>query len=352
MGSISIRFACSRRAPVAILTAAMMFAVACSTPRRTGSSSPTPRAGDPVIAAAGDIACDPNTAQFNAGRGDAHDCHEAVTAAQVLAGHYDAVLALGDTQYECGDAAAFSASYDPTWGKFKTITYPVIGNHEYGKACHRNDASPYFTYFGAAAHGPGGYYSVDIGTWHIIVLNSECSSGTGANKVGGCQTGSPQETWLRDDLAAHHNTCTLAAYHEPRFSSGEHGDAEQMAQLWNDLVTAHVDVVLSGHNHDYERFDPIGTAPGVPYNPDTPDEKGKPVFQQPTPDPTGIREFVVGTGGKNHYTFPSPPLTNEPIRNGDTYGILALTLHPTSYHWKFLPEPGHSFTDSGTAPCQ
>jgi hypothetical protein len=304
-----------------------------------------------VIAAAGDIACDPTAPTFNGGAGTKHNCHQNLTADQVLAGKYDAVLALGDTQYECGDPSGYARAYGPSWGKFKAITKPVIGNHEYGKACHRNDANPYFSYFGSAAHGPGGYYSFGVGTWHVIVLNSECNSGKGSAAVGGCQRGSPQETWLRSDLSAHKAACTLAAWHEPRFSSGEHGDAEQTAQLWNDLVAAHADVVLSGHNHDYERFSPIGMTPGLAYTADTRSARQKPIFQQPSGDPNGIREFVVGTGGKNHYKFPAPPLTGEQVRNGDTYGILAMTLHRASYDWKFLAEPGHSFTDSGTGSC-
>ena len=334
---------------LANLVGAAALVVGCSSTHRT--SAPAPSGGDPVIAAAGDIACDPTSAQFNGGRGTTADCHENITAAQVLQGHYSAVLALGDTQYECGDAAGYAESYAPSWGQFKAITKPVVGNHEYGTGCHRSDASPFFDYFGAAAHGPGGYYSFDLGAWHLIVLNSECSAGKGVAKVGGCQSGSPQETWLRADLAAHPSACTLAAWHEPRFSSGEHGDAEQMGQIWNDLVAAHADVVLAGHNHDYERFDPIGSTPSLFVAGRKQSSATPPVFQQPDLDPSGIREFVVGTGGKNHYTFPAPPLAGEQVRNGDTYGLLALTLHPTGYDWKFLPEPGHAFTDSGSASC-
>jgi hypothetical protein len=333
-----------------LLAGVVLVLTGCSSPGHR-SPGPVAHSGDPVIAAAGDIACGPGSAQFHNGVGTVHDCHETVTAAQVLASHFDAVLALGDTQYECGEASGYAQSYDPSWGKFKSITEPVVGNHEYGTGCHRSDASAYFDYFGASAHGPGGYYSFDLGRWHLIVLNSECSAGKGAAKVGGCQSGSRQEAWLRADLAAHHNTCTLAAWHEPRFSSGEHGDAEQTGQLWNDLVAAHADVVLAGHNHDYERFAALGATPSL-FSPGAKRSRtAAPVFQQPALDSTGIREFVVGTGGKNHYSFPSAPLTGEQVRNGDTYGILRLTLHPTGYDWKFLPEPGHTFTDSGAAVC-
>jgi hypothetical protein len=168
----------------------------------------------------------------------------------------------------------------------------------------------------------------------VIVLNSECSYGGGA--VGGCGAGSQQEAWLRQDLAAHQAQCSLAYWHEPRFSSGQHGNAVQMTVIWNDLVAAGADVVLSGHNHVYERFDPIGIS-----------------YASPTPDPGGIREFVVGTGGKNLSAFGSvPPLVGEVVRNDDTYGVLGLTLRAGSYDWRFLPlDGGGGFTDSGSGDC-
>ena len=253
------------------------------------------------------------------------------------------VLPLGDVQYECGDAASFAGSYGPSWGRLKAITYSATGNHEYSRACPRNDNSPAVQYFNPP--NPKGWYSYDIGSWHLVALNSECSYGSGASTVGGCGPGNPQETWLKQDLAAHANACTLAYWHEPRFSSGQHGNAQQMATIWNDLVAAHADVVLSGHNHDYERFEPIGATPQ--------DTAASPNFQQPKLDPNGIREFVVGTGGKNHYGFGTqPPLTGEVVRDASTYGVLKLTLHPTSYDWQFVTDPGSgSFTASGTGSC-
>jgi hypothetical protein len=215
-----------------------------------------------VIAAAGDIACDPSSHDF--GVAQPGHCAERATSNLLLRiPHLAAVLPLGDNQYECGRASAYQASYAPSWGRLLKITHPVPGNHEYGRPCHENDASPYFTYFGKAAGPFGkGWYSYDVARWHLIALNSECDYGRGTpTAVGGCRPGSPEERWLKRDLATHHKLCTLAYWHEPRFSSGEHGDATAMSAIWNDLVAAHADVVLSGHNHDYERFAPLGATP-------------------------------------------------------------------------------------------
>ena len=273
---------------------------------------PSPRPGVSVtIVAAGDIACDP---AHNVGT--PQDCDQAATANLIGALHPTAVLTLGDNQYENGTLAAFKAVFDPTWGKYRSIMYPAIGNHEY----QTSGAAGYFGYFGVSA-----YYSFNLGDWHLITLDSECSH------VGGCQVGSAQERWLRADIAAHPSKCTLVYWHEPRFSSGEHSDATQMTAIWADLVAAHVSVVLSGHNHDYERFVPLGAA-------------GQ-------PDPSGVTEFVVGTGGKNHYGFVKAPLTGEVVRNDTSFGVIDMTLGPTSYSWNFVPAPGYTFTDSGSANC-
>jgi hypothetical protein len=280
------------------------------------SGAPKPNAnGDAVIATAGDIACLKSTAS-------PVTCHQGATAALVRQIAPAAVLALGDEQYETGTLDAFTGSYDPTWGQFKAITRPVAGNHEY----QTSGASGYYAYFGAAAGDPGkGYYSYDIGSWHMIALNGNC------NDVGGCGPDSPQERWLAADLASRHSTCTLAYWHQPRFSSGEHGDEAAYATFWKDLYAAGADVVLNGHDHDYERFAPQDPAA--------------------QPDPSkGIREFVVGTGGKSHYNFPKISANSE-VRNADTFGVLQMTLHPRSYDWQFLPEPGGTFTDSGTGTC-
>lgn len=309
-----------------------------------------------VIAAAGDIACDPADTAF--GGKSPGRCQETATSNLLLGiPHLAAVLTLGDDQYECGRSHAFAQSYAPSWGRLLRITHPVPGNHEYGRACQTNDPTPYFSYFGKAAGPSGkGWYSYDIARWHLVALNSECSYGVGADAVGGCGPGSPEERWLRRDLAAHRNACTLAYWHEPRFSSGEHGDAVQMSTIWNDLVKAHADIVMSGHNHDYERFAPIGATPAPPSRVNA-TTTGAPVYQQPRLDPAGIREFVAGTGGKNLYRFepshsaaPTAPLTGEQVRNDTVFGVLELTLLPKSYAWKFVTT-AHRVLDHGTGSC-
>jgi hypothetical protein len=279
-----------------------------------GVSTPpatTPRPVTVTIVAAGDIACDP---AHNVGA--PADCDQAATAAQIGQLHPTAVLTLGDTQYENGSLAGYKSVYGPTWGQYRSITYPAIGNHEY----LTSGASGYFGYFGVPA-----YYSYNLGNWHMVSLDSECS------QVGGCGPGSRQEAWLLADLAANPSRCTMAYWHEPRWSSGEHGNATQMATIWADLVGAKVDVVLTGHNHDYERFVPFG-ATGQP-------------------DPLGTTEFVVGTGGKNHYGFAAAPLPGEVVRNDKSFGVIDMSLSATGYSWKFVSAPGYTFTDSGSANC-
>ena len=304
-----------------------------------------------VIVAAGDIACDPADKNFRGGGGTRNSCRQKHTADLIRRLRPDAVLPLGDVQYECGNADAYPASYAPSWGRLLTITRWATGNHEYGRGCGRNDDSASVRYF----HPPNplGWYSYDLGSWHLIALNSECSYGEGATSVGGCATGSVQYRWLQRDLAKHRRFCTLAYWHEPRFSSGQHGDAQAMADIWNLLVKAHADVVLAGHNHDYERFDPIGITPQDTSAAGNSTTTGKPNFQDPNLDPGAIREFVVGTGGKNHYGFGNQPaLAGEVVRNADTYGVLKVTLHARGYTWQFVNDPGSgSFTDSGNGSC-
>jgi hypothetical protein len=278
--------------------------------------------GDVVIGAAGDIACDPSSGDFNGGAGTSDACHEKATS-DLLMGipGLDAVLPLGDTQYEEGTSSAFSESYDPSWGRLNQIAHPAVGNHEY----QSSGASGYFGYFGNRAGDPGkGYYSYDLGTWHMVALNSNCS------QAGGCGSGSAQLSWLEADLQAHTAQCTLAYWHHPLFSSGEHGPNPSVAPLWSALETAGAEIVLSGHDHDYERFAPQ-------------DANGN-------ADALGIRQFVVGTGGKNHYSITAVQ-PNSQAHNDDTYGVLRLTLSAGGYDWRFLPEVGSTFTDSGTGQC-
>ena len=256
-------------------------------------------------------------------------------------GNLAAVLTLGDNQYFCGGYRSFLRSYDPTWGRVKDITHPTPGDHDY--IIHSNpnasgcsdqaDAAGYYQYFGASALDPGtgkSWYSFDVTTtdgsaWHIISLNAECEF------VGGCGKGSPQEEWLRADLAANPATCTLAYWYAPRFSSGRHGDDREYSAFWNDLYDAGAEIVLNGHDHDYERF-----APQTP---------GR------VPDPAGIRSFIVGTGGVGHESMRRHRAENSVVANDKTFGVLELTLRPASYHWQFVAERGHAFSDSGSGAC-
>jgi len=282
-----------------------------STTTTLPSTSTTAPGHDPTIAAAGDIACDSSTP-------GATTCHQAATADLLAAGNFTAVLGLGDHQYPSGALGDFNAYYDPTWGRVKAKTYPAPGNHEY----QTSGAAGYFAYFGDRAGPAGrGYYSFDVGSWHIISLNSEISTATG----------SAQETWLKGDLAANSQRCTLAYWHKPLFSSGPHGNNPGVKPLWDALYAAGAELALAGHDHDYERFAP----------------------QTPTGSadaPQGIREFVVGTGGKEHYSISSTK-PNSQVHNTDTFGVLRLTLHPDGYDWEFVPEAGKTFTDSGTSSC-
>jgi hypothetical protein len=284
------------------------------------SESPAP---DPVVAAAGDIACDPASTSFNGGLGSSSSCKQMAVSDLMLAiPDLGAVLPLGDAQYADGTLAQFQASYDPSWGRLKSITRPVPGNHEY----HVSGAAGYFSYFGARGGDPTkGYYSYDLGSWHVVALNSNCS------KVGGCGSGSAQLAWLKADLAAHPTKCTLAYWHHPIFSSGQHGNSMDAIPMWDALAAAGADLVLNGHDHQYERFAPQ-TSSGVA-------------------DPNGIRQFVVGTGGSNH-TATATIRANSQVRNSDTFGVLKLTLRPDGYDWRFLPEPGRSFSDSGSEQCE
>jgi hypothetical protein len=260
------------------------------------------------------------------GAGDIADCAD-LSGAEATAKLLDAipgtVFTVGDNAYTQGTAEQFAKCYDPTWGRQKARTRPSVGNHEF----HSTAATPYFDYFGANAGDPSrGYYSYELGAWHIIVLNSECS------EVGGCKTGSVEEKWLRADLQAHPSACTLAYWHKPLFSSGaKHGNDPEMKAFWEDLYDAKASVVINGHDHDYERFAP-----------QDPDGKSDPA--------RGIREFVAGTGGKSHRPFAAPK-PNSKIRNDDAFGVLKLVLRPDGYEWRFMAVPGTSFTDSGSGQC-
>ncbi len=264
------------------------------------------------------------------GAGDIAGCGNlsgARATAQLIDKIPGTVFAAGDLAYEKGTYEEFENCYQPTWGRFKKRTKPAPGNHEY----NGSDASGYFRYWGAQAGDPEkGYYSFDLGAWHVIALNTNCD----VKPLGGCDEGSPEEIWLRGDLAAHANACIVAFGHHALFSSGlsaKHSRHTELRPLWQDLYAAHADLILSGHEHSYERF--------APQDPD-----GHADAEH------GIRQITVGTGGRSH-TFLGFPQPNSEVRNSDTFGVLKLTLSPGRFKWEFVPEAGGKFRDSGEGTC-
>lgn len=274
---------------------------------------------DPVLVAAGDIACDPRATSFKGGFGTSGRCHHRYTAELVEAVEPDAVLALGDIQYEDARYGKYQESYDPTWGRFKEISHPTPGR--------THDAfggGGYYRYWGAQA-GPRSslWYSFDVGDWHVVSLNSNCAARA-------CKPGSPQEQWLRADLAAHPKRCTLAFWHEPIIGSSERR-SPTVEPLWQALYDAGADIILNADAHNYERFRP----------------------KTPTGNPDarrGITNFIVGTGGKSHERFDRVVRGSE-ARNDDAFGILELRLHPAHYEWVFVAERGSGFRDAGVRQC-
>ena len=281
------------------------------TSRQAGSTSE--QKATVTVLAAGDIAeCD-------------HQGDEA-TAGILAQYRHATILTLGDNAYQRGTPADFRNCYAPSWGKFKDRTQPATGNHDE----ETKNGQGYWDFFGSRG-GPYDeyYYSYDLGAWHMVVLNSDCW------RVGGCDPTDPQIEWLAADLAAHRNGCTLAYWHRPPFTSGRYGlpkDTDRVMPLWQTLYNEGVDVLLVGHDHDYERFVPM-------------DSTGH-------PDPSkGVREFVVGTGGGNLRPFENPPLPTTAARSFSTWGVLRLSLAPGKYAWRFLPVTPGGFTDSGTGAC-
>jgi hypothetical protein len=279
--------------------------------------------GDPILVGAGDIA---DVAGGSTGDAATANLLGGITGANP--GRVT-IFSAGDNAYEDGTPTEFLNDFDPTWGRFKSLVRPVPGNHDY----QTSGATGYYNYFGLAAGDPGkGYYAYNLGSWRIYALNSELEHGS-----GNPGDGAAEEQWLANDLAANSATkCVLAYWHEPRFSSGgdENGHASDTAMqaFWQILYNAGADVVITGHNHNYQRFAPL-------------DANGALDVAH------GIREFVVGTGGRSHYNF-TTPMVNTEAYNYDTFGVLQLTLHTTSYDFQFLPEAGKTFTDSGSGvPC-
>jgi hypothetical protein len=280
---------------------------------------PPPGPEDPVVLAAGDIV-------------NCYGSGDEATAALLDQFPNAIVATLGDHVYEEGTAQQFAQCYEPSWGRAKARTRPAVGDHEYLTP----RASGYFNYFNAqlapfgqsATDPTKGWYSYDLGSWHVVVLNGTCA------EIGGCGAGSPEEQFVRNDLAAHPAACTLVTVHKPRWSSGPvHGGEEQMDAIWRAFYDAGVDLVLGGDDHDFERF-----APQTPIG---------------TLDLTrGITQFVVGTGGRLLYLFENAiPQANSEVRNDDAFGVLKVTLRDGSYDWQFLPEAGKTFTDFGSRPC-
>ena len=259
-------------------------------------------ASPPVLVAAGDI----------------EGCGSGEATAKVIGGIDGAVAALGDNAYPSGSPSDYKQCYDPSWGRFKDRTHPVPGNHDYDTP----KAAGYFGYFGAAAGPAGqGWYSYDLGSWHVVALNSNC---------GSVDCGA-ESRWLDSDLSAHPAACTLAYWHHPRYSSGSAGDNPTMNDFWKPLYDHGATVVLSGHDHDYERF--------APQDPAGHQDPGR-----------GIRQFVAGTGGGAPGSFFGRSANSE-VRNNHTFGVLQLTLRPDGYDWRFVPASGGGFTDSGSDTC-
>jgi hypothetical protein len=314
-----------------VVTATNSVGTATAMSAQTATITAAAGGGDPTIATAGDIGCDPLSSNFKAGAGTSSACAQRAVSNLIFGQGFSAVLPLGDNQYYCGGLSDFQQSYDLSWGRLLSVTRPVVGNHEYltsgGTGCDTTGrASGYFSYFGSRAGSIGqGYYSYDVGTWHLIALNSNCT------QAGGCSSSTPQGKWLAADLAAHRNACILAYWHIPLFSSGGRASSNSKS-LWTALYNAGADVILNGHDHIYERFAPQ-TPAGAADN------------------ARGLREFIVGTGGANH-TALSTLFANSEVRNTNTFGILKLTLHASSYDWQFIPAAGTgTFTDSGTQAC-
>ena len=258
------------------------------------------------------------------GAGDIADCSSSgdESTADLLDTIDGTVFTLGDNVYEDGTLDEFRRCYAPTWGRHLGRTMPAAGNHDYNTA----GGTGYFRYFGAAAGDPQrGYYAYDRGSWRIYVLNSNCAA------IGGCDEGSAQERWLRGDLAATPHECVIAMWHHPLFSSGEHGNDAITQDLWRALYQAGAELILTGHDHDYERFGPQTPAGRADAD-------------------RGIVQIVAGTGGRSHYDFRTIR-DNSLVRDSSTFGVLRLELADGGWTFEFIPVPGGTFTDRGSGSC-
>jgi len=272
-------------------------------PKPTAAPTPPPTTGSVTLVGAGDIA-------------DCGSSGDEATAA-LLDQIPGTIFTTGDNAYESGSASQFRDCYGPSWGRHKARTLPAAGNHDW----NTGNAQGFRDYFGINST----YYSYNLGSWHVVVIDSNCS------QVGGCSSGSPQYTWLANDLTANARPCTVAMWHHPLFSSGEHGNMPSMQPIWQLLYDRNADLVLAGHDHSYERFAPQ-TATGS------------------RDDARGLREFVVGTGGRSHYAF-SGTKPNSEVRSTGTFGVLKLNLRSGGYDWRFVPVAGKTFSDTGSGTC-
>jgi hypothetical protein len=282
------------------------------------------------VVAVGNMSCEPTDPHFGAGAGSAGQCQQQAVSDLAVGLRPDLLIGLGDYQFELPTAAGFRLAYGPSWGRLRDITTPVRGNQEYKV----RDASTFTGYFGQRSGSPTGYWSYDAGGWHVVILNSNCSQ-----LPDGCTMGSAQQRWLEADLAGTAKRCVLAAWHHPRWSNGIAGPDRRTDALYRTLYRHHVEILLSGHEADYERFGPL-------------DPSGR-------PDQRGVRQYVVGTGGQAHY-HPSagdapwrrkqPPVRSQLV-DYDHYGVLLLELHADGWSWQFHA-PGAGVLDHGSATCR
>ncbi len=315
---------------LAVALVALFVVAGCGAPAepQPATQEAAPTSGD---ASGTHLSSEPSTAAVEADEvhvlavGDIADCDvrtdEAV--ARLIAERRGKILTLGDTAYPSGAPEDFSKCFDPKWGPLVPRMFPSVGNHEY----QTDGAAGYFDYFKARGRPVGnrdeGWRAFDLGTsWRAIVLNSNC------DQVGGCTAESPQGKWLAAELEANGDRNVLAYWHAPRYSSGDHGSSRDYKPFFRMLWEARADLVLNGHDHDYERFAPQNAAGDYRVN--------------------GVQEFVVGTGGRGLYAFEDPRLPNTRVRNDKTHGVLKLRLRPDGYAWRFLPAAGGTFTDSGS----
>jgi hypothetical protein len=322
------------RPPVQRILVAAALAASVAAPAAAHAADPV--SGDPVVTAVGDMACDAADPSFSAGAGTTSRCAEERVSGRMFSDvSVDALLGLGDFQYDCGDPSDYAVSYAPSWGRFDPITYPIAGNHEYktgsdvfGAPCPAGNsgAESYFDYFGPASHPrtEGHFAATRFPGWLLLGLNANCS------RIGGCGEQSRETAWLRTTLASATQPCILAFWHQPRWSAlGARNDASY-GPWWSALRAARADLVLNGHSHSYQRYGLLSPAGAA--------------------DPAGLREIVVGTGGEK-LAGPAPTSGRPtPLASARTFGYLRLVLHPGAYDWQFVRSDGRVL-DRGTQLC-